>query len=398
MGTVRVMSFPWHHEPWREVAEFVGPRVRADDRVLAPDQFWSVVTRVERYVPANLVLDATYDWVVLDMDVMPQIPRSFLEDVAARMTPVFVNRHFLVWSAEPPPQGDVVRHGDLARFWACLAKLGPEPSETNRCAEDLALANTPRITHLAEVDDTELRAAMNDLHRNTGYRYPTVRDQLHRDELRRHIEAAVARCDPGVALDVATGGERFVETPDHIRLVRCDLAEVGVGNSRRADGQSANITYSVVDAHRLAFPDTTFDLVLFTEAIEHVRDASAAFREIARVLRPGGELLVTFANSDSINQVLTEKLGYPRFVTNHQHFREFTLAEITEILADAGLGIVDTAGATFYPYWGVPGVDEIVREIIDDDPEFVAMMSELGRRVGAEYAYTGVVFARRPVR
>lgn len=396
MSTVRGMSYPWHHEPWREVAEFVGPRVRADDRILAPDQFWSIVTRVERYVPENLVETARYDWVVLDTDVMSQIPRSFLEAVAARMTPVFANRHFLVWCAEPPPQADVVRRDDLAGFWARLAKLGPDPSEANRCSADLALAGTPSITHLAEVDDTELRAAMNDLHRTTGYRYPTVRDQTHRDELRHHIETAIARCGTGVALDLGAGGERFVETPGDIRLVRCDLAEVGIGNARRADGRSTNITHSVVDAHRLAFPDTTFNLVLFTEAIEHVRDASVVLHEIARVLVPGGELLITFANSDSINQVLTERLGYPRFVTNHQHFREFTLTEIIEILADAGFEIVDTAGVTLYPYWGVPGVDEIVREIIDDDPEFVAMMSELGRRAGAEYAYTGVVLARRP--
>ena len=93
--------------------------------------------------------------------------------------------------------------------------------------------------------------------------------------------------------------------------------------------------------------------------------------------------------------MLTEKLGHPRFVTNHQHIREFTLDEVRELLGYAGLEVESTAGVSLYPYWGVPGVDETVREITDEDPEFVALMSELGRRVGAEYAYTGVVRARR---
>jgi len=390
------MSFPWHYRPWREAAEFVGPRVHDEDRVLAPDQFWSVVTRVERYVPANLVPGITYDWVVLDTDAMEQIPRSFLEDAAARMTPVFVNDQFVVWHADDSEEPDVGLRDGLARFWSRLAKLGADPSEPNRCVQDLALADSPRITRLREVDDTELRVAMNDWFRRTGYLYPTLRDRTYHEEMRSHIRDLLARHAAGRVLDLATGSEAFVEVPDATMLVRTDLAEVGVDVARGADGSRANMMYTVMDAAQSVFPDATFDAVLFTDAIEHVRDPGRVLQEAGRVLRPDGVLLVTFANCNSVNQVLTEKLGYPRFPTNYQHFREFTLTEIRELLDGAGLEIFETAGVTLYPYWAVPGVDEIVRKIADDDPEFVAMMAELGRRAGAEYAYTGVVFARRP--
>ena len=390
------MSFPWLHRPWRETAEFLGPRVHDGDRVLAPDQFWSVVTRVERYVPANLVPGITYDWVVLDTDDMGQIPRPFLEDVAAGLTPVFVNDQFVAWHADDIGEPDVDLRDGLARFWARLAKLRPEPSEPNRCVQDLALADSPRITRLSQVDDTELRAAMNDLFRRTGYLFPTLRDRTYHEELRGHISDVLARHAAGRILDLATGSEAFVEVPDATMLVRTDLAEVGVDVARGADGSRPNMTYTVMDAAQIAFPDASFDAVLFTDAIEHVRDAGHVLQESERVLRPDGELLVTFANCNSVNQVLTEKLGYPRFPSNHQHFREFSLAEICELLDEAGLEITETAGVTLYPYWAVPGVDEIVRTITDEDPEFVAMMAELGRRAGAEYAYTGVVFARRP--
>ena len=47
------------------------------------------------------------------------------------------------------------------------------------------------------------------------------------------------------------------------------------------------------DLCRLTFSDASFDLVLCNELFEHVQDLELAFREIARVLRPGGRLLAT---------------------------------------------------------------------------------------------------------
>ncbi len=43
----------------------------------------------------------------------------------------------------------------------------------------------------------------------------------------------------------------------------------------------------------LPFQDKAFDVVLCTSVLEHVDDAEAAVSEIARVLKPGGRLLIT---------------------------------------------------------------------------------------------------------
>ncbi len=46
----------------------------------------------------------------------------------------------------------------------------------------------------------------------------------------------------------------------------------------------------------LPYPDASFDLVLLTEVIEHLENHRAAICELARVLKPGGTLIVTTPN------------------------------------------------------------------------------------------------------
>jgi SAM-dependent methyltransferase len=49
----------------------------------------------------------------------------------------------------------------------------------------------------------------------------------------------------------------------------------------------------VMNAHELTFPDASFDLVVSTEMLEHDDEFWLSVREMGRVLRPGGLLLLT---------------------------------------------------------------------------------------------------------
>jgi SAM-dependent methyltransferase len=47
------------------------------------------------------------------------------------------------------------------------------------------------------------------------------------------------------------------------------------------------------NVERLTFPDASFDLCTSTDVFEHVADDRAGFRELRRVLRPGGQAIFT---------------------------------------------------------------------------------------------------------
>jgi SAM-dependent methyltransferase len=77
----------------------------------------------------------------------------------------------------------------------------------------------------------------------------------------------------------------------------------------QAEQQFAAIAHQ--DLCALTYADASFDLVICNELFEHVQDLDQAFREIARVLKPGGRLMATcpmaFGQRDSIIKAVHNK-------------------------------------------------------------------------------------------
>jgi ubiquinone/menaquinone biosynthesis C-methylase UbiE len=60
---------------------------------------------------------------------------------------------------------------------------------------------------------------------------------------------------------------------------------------RNAAGLGLDVDGRVADAERIPYEDNTFDLVVGHAVLHHIPDLPAAFREIVRVLKPGGRLV-----------------------------------------------------------------------------------------------------------
>ena len=61
------------------------------------------------------------------------------------------------------------------------------------------------------------------------------------------------------------------------------------------------IDYGVDLRKRLPYDDSSFDVVLLVEVIEHLSDHQAALGELSRILKPGGVLILTTPNIMRLN-------------------------------------------------------------------------------------------------
>lgn len=68
-----------------------------------------------------------------------------------------------------------------------------------------------------------------------------------------------------------------------------------------------------LDAAYLPFPDESFDSVLLTEVIEHVPDIDRTLREISRVLKPGGVLLLTWPFNYMMHEIPSDYIRLTEF-------------------------------------------------------------------------------------
>lgn len=79
---------------------------------------------------------------------------------------------------------------------------------------------------------------------------------------------------------------------------------------------------------RIPMEDATADMVLFQEGIEHLPDQLAALREINRILKPGGTLLLTTPNISSlrarVSHLFTESELWKRMPPNELDALWFT--------------------------------------------------------------------------
>ena len=116
-----------------------------------------------------------------------------------------------------------------------------------------------------------------------------------------------------------------------VDLIRKDILEVGVGMGTAAAAlmvvylgafnykgtdtseknvkqakDSFNLDVQQANISSLPFPDSSFDVVIALDVLEHVEDKEAGFAEINRVLRPYGKIVINIPLSESKHDVEQE--------------------------------------------------------------------------------------------
>jgi 2-polyprenyl-3-methyl-5-hydroxy-6-metoxy-1,4-benzoquinol methylase len=95
------------------------------------------------------------------------------------------------------------------------------------------------------------------------------------------------------------------------RVIGCDFADavLEVGRSRaRQSGLEDRVTFLQKDILELSFPSESFEYVLCWGVLMHIPDVERALTQLARVLKPGGVLILSEGNQDSLQSFFIEGL------------------------------------------------------------------------------------------
>jgi phosphatidylethanolamine/phosphatidyl-N-methylethanolamine N-methyltransferase len=151
----------------------------------------------------------------------------------------------------------------------------------------------------------------------------------------------------GRVLEVGVGtGISLPQYAPHLRIVGTDSSEAMLRKAKRrvAELRLKNVEgLAVMDAEKLEFPDDSFDVVMAQYVVTAVPNPEAALDEFARVLRPGGELIIlTRVSADAGMRRFIEQRLQP--VVRPLGFRtaEFAWSRYAQWLAGAhGMELVE---------------------------------------------------------
>jgi demethylmenaquinone methyltransferase/2-methoxy-6-polyprenyl-1,4-benzoquinol methylase len=112
-------------------------------------------------------------------------------------------------------------------------------------------------------------------------------DRLWRRAVVRALDVRAGERVLDLAAGTGTSSEPFAAADARVVPADFSLGMLRVGKRRRPD-----LAFTAGDATRLPFADASFDAVTISFGLRNVVDTGAALRELLRVTRPGGRLVV----------------------------------------------------------------------------------------------------------
>jgi ubiquinone/menaquinone biosynthesis C-methylase UbiE len=147
--------------------------------------------------------------------------------------------------------------------------------------------------------------------------------------------------------------------------------------ARRTSSQDSRITFLQADAQTLPFVNSTFDVVISCETIEHLTNPSSALREMARVCRPGGTLYLTtpnYLNFMGLYLIYDAVLRRDRQSTFAQPVdHRWLFPKVRRIITSSGWKIVKSDGTVHQV--PIPGTDPVRLDCLEHNPQVRRLLS-----------------------
>jgi ubiquinone/menaquinone biosynthesis C-methylase UbiE len=233
---------------------------------------------------------------------------------------------------------------------------------------------------------------VSDFYEAARYRRPWART-FHRQNLLQMIDMVGLEgrildngCGTGILLDAARD-----RIPPAAQVIGLDISRGMLAKARHHHNRLVR-----GDATRLPFADAVFDTVFARSLLHHLPDREAGVREIARVLKPGGGLVVLDTHKTIISTV-------PRLIANHgDHFDgdhgNFRTRELTGLLGrHLRVEAVEYMGYVAYPLLAFPDLIDFGRWLPLNrlSPALLAVDRALSKVPGVRCLGWGVIVKAR---
>ncbi|MBL7739735.1 MAG: class I SAM-dependent methyltransferase [Chitinophagaceae bacterium] len=147
------------------------------------------------------------------------------------------------------------------------------------------------------------------------------------EHVHRYREALVYIGHTDTVLDIACGtgfGAAIIAEHTSGMVTGGDIATAAIEECK-TKWNRANLNFRVLDGTALDFSDSHFDVIVSFETIEHTKQYVQMLAEFARVLKPGGRLVLSTPNA-----AITSPDGV---IPNPYHTQEFRYEELQQVLS-----------------------------------------------------------------
>lgn len=148
----------------------------------------------------------------------------------------------------------------------------------------------------------------------------------------------------GNVLDIGSADGTFtkiiLEKSRARKVYGIDVLPKSVAWTKRRFARSKRLSFRVADAHRLPYADRQFDAVYCLETLEHVEDPVKVVKEMHRVLKDGGHIVVLVPSENWLF-----KLGWPFWTLTRgkiwkgTHLNQFSGDQVLKVIEQGGFKI-----------------------------------------------------------
>lgn len=156
-----------------------------------------------------------------------------------------------------------------------------------------------------------------------------------------YILSSVEPCKTDIMLEVAAGtcacGRAFAPLLQTVVCLDTTAAMLQVGKQAAQNSHLANMVFVKGNAEELPFLDDSFDILFSRLAFHHFTDTENIFREMVRVLKPGGKFV--FIDMEAAEESLRKTEDEIETLRDPSHVKNLSREEMLELFSICNLSV-----------------------------------------------------------